>query len=86
MTQTLAGTITGAQTIKPDGEKRLVAGTQKKGNFIPVSEIIDAPDTFIITEGYATALTVSQLHKGAVLTAIDESNLLTVSEQVRAQW
>ncbi|MEQ1975423.1 primase-like DNA-binding domain-containing protein [Xenorhabdus sp. SGI240] len=86
VTQALDGTITGAQVIKPNGEKRLVAGTQKKGSFIPLSKITGTLDTFIITEGYATALTVRQLHKGMVLAAIDESNLLTVSEQVRAQW
>ncbi|WP_426575745.1 primase-like DNA-binding domain-containing protein [Xenorhabdus stockiae] len=84
--QTLDGTITGAQTIKPNGEKRLVTGTQKKGSFIPVSEITGMPDIIIITEGYATALTVSQLHDGVVLAAIDESNLLTVAEQIRTQW
>nr|WP_083600268.1 toprim domain-containing protein [Xenorhabdus eapokensis] len=85
-TQTLDGTITGAQTIKPNGEKHLVAGTQKKGSFISITEITGTPDTIIITEGYATALTVSQLHKGVVLAAIDESNLLIVAEQVRAQY
>ncbi|MDE9430973.1 primase-like DNA-binding domain-containing protein [Xenorhabdus bovienii] len=84
--QTLDGTITGGQTIKPNGEKRLVSGTQKKGSFIPVSEITGIPDTIIITEGYATALTVSQLHDGVVLAAIDESNLSTISERVRTQW
>ncbi|MDE9433186.1 primase-like DNA-binding domain-containing protein [Xenorhabdus bovienii] len=84
--QTLDGTITGAQTIKPNGEKRLVAGTQKKGSFIPLSEVPVTPDTFIITEGYATALTVSQLHEGVVLAAIDESNLSIIAEQVRTQW
>uniref|UniRef100_UPI00056E9459 primase-like DNA-binding domain-containing protein n=1 Tax=Xenorhabdus bovienii TaxID=40576 RepID=UPI00056E9459 len=86
VTQTLDGTITGAQIIKPNGEKRLVSGTQKKGSVIPVSEITRTPDTIIITEGYATALTVSQLHKGVVLAAIDESNLSTVAELVRTQW
>ncbi|MDC9605542.1 primase-like DNA-binding domain-containing protein [Xenorhabdus griffiniae] len=86
VTQALDGTITGGQTIKPNGEKRLVAGTQKKGSFISVSEITGMSDTFIITEGYATALTVSQLYEGVVLAAIDESNLLNVAEQIRAQW
>ncbi|MEQ1969343.1 toprim domain-containing protein [Xenorhabdus nematophila] len=86
VTQTLDGTITGAQTIKPNGEKRLVSGSQKKGSFIPITEINRTPDTIIITEGYATALTVSQLHKGVVLAAIDESNLLIVAEQVREQF
>ncbi|WP_038224441.1 toprim domain-containing protein, partial [Xenorhabdus bovienii] len=84
--QTLDGTITGAQTIKPNGEKRLVAGTQKKGSFIPVSKITRTPDTIIITEGYATALTVRQLHKGVVLAAIDESNLSVVAGLVRERW
>ncbi|MDE9556660.1 toprim domain-containing protein [Xenorhabdus bovienii] len=86
VTQTLSDTNTGAQIITPNGEKRLVSGTQKKGSFIPVSEITGTPDTIIITEGYATALTVSQLHNGVVLAAIDESNLLNVAELVRKQW
>ncbi|SFK26027.1 toprim domain-containing protein, partial [Xenorhabdus mauleonii] len=86
VTQTLDGTITGAQTIKSNGEKHLVSGTRKKGSVIPVSEITGAPDTIIITEGYATALTVSQLYKGVVLAAIDESNLLNVAELVRTRW
>ncbi|NHB90789.1 primase-like DNA-binding domain-containing protein [Photorhabdus cinerea] len=86
VTQTLDGIITGAQTIKPNGEKRLVSGTQKKGSFIPLSKITGTPDIFIITEGYATALTVRQLHKGVVLAAIDESNLSIVAELVRTQW
>nr|WP_038251806.1 primase-like DNA-binding domain-containing protein [Xenorhabdus nematophila] len=86
VTQTLDGTITGAQIIKPNGEKRLVSGTQKKGSVIPISEITGTLDTIIITEGYATALTVSQLHGGIVLAAIDESNLPTVAERVRKQW
>ncbi|MDE9430421.1 primase-like DNA-binding domain-containing protein [Xenorhabdus bovienii] len=86
VTQTLDGTITGAQTIMPNSQKRFVYGTQKKGSFIPLSEITGTSDTFIITEGYATALTVSQLHEGVVLAAIDESNLSTISERVRTQW
>ncbi len=84
--QALDGTVTGAQTIKPNGEKRLVSGSQKKGSFIPLSEVTGASDTFIITEGYATALTVSQLHDGVVLAAIDEGNLFAVAEQVRERW
>jgi putative DNA primase/helicase len=86
VTQALDGTISGAQIIKPNGEKRLVSGTQKKGSFIPLSPITGTPDTFIITEGYATALTVRQLYQGVVLAAIDESNLSTVAGQVRERW
>ncbi|WP_420883337.1 hypothetical protein [Xenorhabdus bovienii] len=65
VTQTLSDTNTGAQIITPNGEKRLVSGTQKKGSFIPVSEITGTPDTIIITEGYATALSaMAALHGG----------------------
>ncbi|CDM89230.1 TOPRIM and DUF927 domain-containing protein [Xenorhabdus bovienii] len=84
--QALDGIVTGAQTIKPNGEKRLVSGSQKKGSFIPLSGITGTPDTIIIAEGYATALTVSQLHDGVVLAAIDEGNLFAVAEQVRERW
>ncbi|MDE9445757.1 DUF5906 domain-containing protein [Xenorhabdus bovienii] len=84
--QALDGTVTGAQTIKPNGEKRLVSGSQKKGSFLPLSAINETPDTIIIAEGYATALTVSQLHEGLVLAAIDEGNLFAVAGQVRERW
>jgi putative DNA primase/helicase len=34
-----AGATTGAQVIKPDGSKRLVAGTVKKGSFCVVNSV-----------------------------------------------
>lgn len=49
------GAVTGAQTIKPDGEKRLVAGTVKKGAFFTVNTS-DNPKAVIIGEGLATVL------------------------------
>ncbi|OKP01723.1 primase-like DNA-binding domain-containing protein [Xenorhabdus eapokensis] len=86
VTQALDGTITGAQVIKPSGEKRFVPGSKKKGSFIPLSPITGTPDAIIIAEGYATALTVSQLHEGLVLAALDEGNLSTVAGLVRERW
>ncbi|MCP9266881.1 toprim domain-containing protein [Xenorhabdus sp. XENO-1] len=83
---TLDKKVTGAQIIKPNGEKKLLPGSQKKGAFISVSELGENTDTVIITEGYATALTVSQLYKGAVLAALDAGNLLSVSKAVRERW
>ncbi|HEI8512302.1 TPA: toprim domain-containing protein [Morganella morganii] len=78
--------VTGAQIIRPDGEKRLIAGTRKKGSFIPVSEPPETADTVLIAEGYATALTVAQLHDGLVLAAIDEGNLLPVTEWAAGRY
>ncbi|HFP7856004.1 DUF927 domain-containing protein [Morganella morganii] len=78
--------VTGAQIIRQDGEKRLIASTRKKGGFIPVSELPETTDTVLIAEGYATALTVSQLHDGLVLAAIDEGNLLPVAEWAAGRY
>ncbi|WP_080717959.1 toprim domain-containing protein [Xenorhabdus bovienii] len=83
---TLDGKVTGAQIIKPNGEKKLVPGSQKKGAFIPLSTLEESPDTVIITEGYATALTVNQLCKGTVLAALDAGNQLSVAQSVRERW
>ncbi|MBE8596663.1 toprim domain-containing protein [Xenorhabdus sp. BG5] len=78
--------VTGAQVITPNGEKKLLSGSQKKGAFIPVSALEAHPDTVIITEGYATALTVNQLYKGTVLAALDAGNLFSVAKAVRERW
>ncbi|HCT2374303.1 toprim domain-containing protein [Morganella morganii] len=78
--------VTGAQIIRPDGEKRLIAGTRKKGSFIPLSELPETVDTVLIAEGYATALSVAQLHDGLVLAAIDEGNLLPVAEWAAGRY
>ncbi|MDE1495073.1 toprim domain-containing protein [Xenorhabdus bovienii] len=83
---TLDKKVTGAQIIKPDGEKKLLTGSQKKGAFIPLSTLEENPDTVIITEGYATALTVNQLCNGAVLAALDAGNLFFVAQLVRERW
>ncbi|OTA18207.1 DNA primase [Xenorhabdus vietnamensis] len=83
---TLDKKITGAQIIKPNGEKKLLSGSQKKGAFIALSEMEEFPDTVIIAEGYATALTVNQLYKGNVLAALDAGNLFSVANAVRERW
>ncbi|WP_422398999.1 AAA family ATPase [Xenorhabdus griffiniae] len=83
---TLNKKVTGAQIIKPNGEKKLLSGSQKKGAFIALSELEEQRDTVIITEGYATALTVNQLYKGTVLAALDAGNLLSVAKAVRERW
>ncbi|MBD2815614.1 toprim domain-containing protein [Xenorhabdus sp. Flor] len=78
--------LTGGQKIKPDGKKRFITGTKKKGSFTPLSELGGSPDTVLIAEGYATALTVSQLHDGLTLAAFDAGNLLPVSQWVRGHY
>ncbi|PHM40107.1 DNA primase [Xenorhabdus mauleonii] len=83
---TLDKKATGAQIIKPNGEKKLLTGSQKKGAFITLSALAESPDAVIITEGYATALTVNQLCNGTILAALDAGNLLSVAQSVRERW
>ncbi|MEX0447645.1 DUF927 domain-containing protein [Xenorhabdus sp. SGI246] len=83
---TLDKKITGAQIIKPDGEKKLLSGSQKKGAFIALSALSESPDMLVITEGYATALTIYQFYYGTVLAALDAGNLLSVAKAVRERW
>lgn len=75
--------ITGAQVIKPDGSKRLVSGTVKKGSFCVVNSG-GSPETVIIAEGLATALSVHLMHPDVItVAAIDAGNLLPVAQVMR---
>ncbi|WP_404655795.1 DUF927 domain-containing protein [Raoultella ornithinolytica] len=81
-----AGATTGAQVIKPDGSKRLVAGTVKKGSFCVVNSG-ETPETMIIAEGLATALSVQQFRPDAtIIAAIDAGNLLPVAQVMRQRY
>ncbi|WP_208612283.1 toprim domain-containing protein, partial [Xenorhabdus beddingii] len=83
---TLDKKVTGAQIIKPDGTKKLLSGSKKTGSFIALSALEEYPSTVIITEGYATALTVNQLYTGTVLAALDSGNLLSIAKAIRERW
>ncbi|ECR8550624.1 DUF927 domain-containing protein [Salmonella enterica] len=80
------GAVTGAQTIKPDGEKRLVAGTVKKGSFFIVNSS-DNPQAVIIGEGLATVLSVHLMRPDALaVVAVDAGNLLPVAKVMRGRY
>lgn len=82
----VAGAITGAQVIKPDGSKRLVAGTVKKGSFCVVNSV-ENTETVVISEGLATALSVQELRQIAtVIAAIDAGNLPAVAMAMRQSY
>ncbi|WP_275211950.1 toprim domain-containing protein [Citrobacter freundii] len=81
-----AGATTGAQVIKPDGSKRLVSGTVKKGSFCVVNSGATS-ETVIIAEGLATALSVQQFRPDAtIIAAIDAGNLLPVAQVMRKKY
>ncbi|RZF13782.1 TOPRIM and DUF927 domain-containing protein [Serratia marcescens] len=83
----LDGTMTGAQLIRPSGDKKLVAGSHKKGAFIAIGEFPKQAEMVVICEGYATAQSASLLAPEAlVVAALDAGNLLSVAMAFRECW
>ncbi|GLY61417.1 hypothetical protein Pcaca05_22740 [Pectobacterium carotovorum subsp. carotovorum] len=80
------GTATAAQTIKPDGTKRLVTDSAKRGAYHTVNTP-EQPDTVIIGEGLATALSVHLMRPEALtIAAIDAGNMVPVAKTMRTQY
>lgn len=80
------GTITAAQTIKPNGEKRLLLDSSKNGSYYPINEPANV-STVIIAEGLATAMTCHLIQPEAhTVAAIDASNLIHVAKVMRTKY
>ncbi|WP_314139853.1 DUF927 domain-containing protein [Buttiauxella noackiae] len=81
-----SGDVTAAQTITPQGEKRLVIGSTKRGAYHAVNAP-EAPQTVLIAEGLATALSAHLMCPDALaVAAIDAGNLLPVAELMRKKY
>ncbi|QLS73451.1 TOPRIM and DUF927 domain-containing protein [Enterobacter roggenkampii] len=81
-----SGAITAAQTITPQGEKRLLTGSAKRGAYHAVNAP-EAPQTVLIAEGLATALSVHLMRPEALtVAAIDAGNQLPVAEVMRRKY
>ncbi|EME2730355.1 DUF927 domain-containing protein [Proteus mirabilis] len=80
------GVITGAQTIKPNGDKRLLSDSAKSGSYYPINEPVNV-STVIIAEGLATALTCHLIQPEAhTVAAIDAGNLIHVAKVMRVKY
>ncbi|EJG2168683.1 TPA: DUF927 domain-containing protein [Citrobacter freundii] len=78
-----SGAVTAAQTITPMGEKRLLTGSTKRGAYHAVNAP-ESPQSVLIAEGLATALSVHLMRPEALtVAAIDAGNLLPVAEVMR---
>ena len=74
------------QTVNEAGDKRLMAGGRKAGNFIAVGGP-DYPVRILICEGYATGCTLAEIDPAAlVLAAVDAGNLYAVTTEARKRW
>ncbi|MEG8605539.1 DUF927 domain-containing protein [Klebsiella pneumoniae] len=81
-----SGAVTAAQTITPQGEKRLLAGSAKRGAYHAVNAA-DAPQSVLIAEGLATALSVHLIRQEALtVCAIDAGNLQPVAQVMHQRY
>lgn len=81
-----SGAVTAAQTITPQGEKRLLTGSAKRGAYHAVNAP-ESPQSVLIAEGLATALSVHLMRPDALtVAAIDAGNLLPVAEVMRRKY
>lgn len=81
-----SGEVVAAQTISPSGEKRLIAGSAKKGSFYTINAV-ETPPCILIAEGLATALSVHLMRPDALaVAAIDAGNLLPVAQVLRVSY
>ncbi|HHR5654201.1 TPA: DUF927 domain-containing protein [Klebsiella pneumoniae] len=81
-----SGAVTAAQTITPQGEKRLIKGSAKRGAYYALNAL-ERPQSVVIAEGLATALTCHLIRTDALtVAAIDAGNLLPVAEVMRRKY
>ncbi|MEI7245141.1 DUF927 domain-containing protein [Pectobacterium carotovorum] len=80
------GATIAAQTIKPDGNKRLMTDSAKRGAYHAVNAPAQ-PDTVIIAEGLATTLSAHLMRPDALaIAAIDAGNMVPVAKTMRALY
>ena len=81
----IGGDLVGLQFIDPQGGKKFLTGTAKRGCFHLIGEI-DQAQPLAIAEGYATGATVHMATSWPVVVAFDAGNLLPVAQALRAQF
>ena len=75
--------IVGIQYISPDGTKKFLTGSKKKGSFFILGkEVLKTSSTINFAEGYATAASYHQDFSEPVIVCFDAYNLTPVAEVV----
>ncbi|WP_312838655.1 DUF927 domain-containing protein [Pantoea piersonii] len=78
-----SGTVAAAQTITPQGEKKVLYGSAKRGAWHLVNQLHDVSE-IIIGEGLATTLTAHLMRPTSLaVVALDAGNIPTVAETMR---
>ncbi|QIM25436.1 DUF927 domain-containing protein [Proteus mirabilis] len=79
--------IKGGQLISLNGEKSLLSGSTLSGSFIIVRQPEKKPlKQIVITEGFATGLSLSKCLDALIVASVSATNLVKVAQQLRAQY
>lgn len=79
--------IKGGQLISLNGEKSLLSGSTLSGSFIVVRQPEKKPlEQIVITEGFATGLSLSKCLDALIVASVSATNLVKVAQQLRAQY
>lgn len=78
-----SGELWSVQSIAPDGTKRFLAGSRKRGLFHLIGHV---ETELLIAEGYATAASLYEATGKPVAVAFDCGNLLPVAKVLRAKF
>ena len=90
--QDINGQTWTVQTIQPSGAKFFVTGSKKESHFHVVDvenrglAALDAAPAIVISEGYATADTLSQALDAPVVAAFDSGNLSKVAQVLHERY
>lgn len=79
------GKLVGLQFIGPDGGKKFLTGTCKKGAFFSIGGK-DTESPLLIAEGLATALSLHECTGLTVVVSFDAGNLPLVTEMARCRY
>lgn len=82
-----SGYLRGAQYIRPDGQKRFIAGMAKAGAYIPAATRPDGSRALWIAEGWGTACALQAMRpQVCCIAGLDAGNLLSVALESRKRW
>lgn len=82
----LDGVLYSVQTIAPDGTKRFLSGTPKRGKFCLIGNRLVHSGGVYLCEGYATGASLYETYQRPVLVAFDSGNLLPVARAYREKF
>lgn len=82
----IGGELSTLEFISEDGNKISLRGGKRKGGYYIVSKIKDDGATIVITEGYATALSIRKVYPGPIIVAFSTTNLKAVRDYLTVKY